>query len=1539
MQPPRSIDFHPALAGWFARSFGQPTDVQLQAWEAIAAGRHTLIAAPTGSGKTLAAFLPCLDRLVKAKDGKPETRRHGVRIVYVTPLKALNNDIHHHLIRFAEEIDAFAAQEGIPWPGVRCAVRTGDTTPSQRASMLRRPPDVLVTTPESLYLLLTSEKGRDMLRTAEQVIVDEIHELAADKRGAHLSLTMERLVELTGRRLQRIGVSATQKPLERVARFLGGWEEAGGDARTSGTAAGWAQHKNAQPEGARDEEAQREGMQQEGVQDADAQQAGTQQEGTQQEGVHDEGAHDEGAHAIGAQRDKLLRHPLGYAPRPVTIVESMMRKSMSATVTMPDFNRPMQTRDAVWLPLLERVMQLMHGSKSVIIFVNSRRLCERLCLRLNEFAGYEIAHAHHGSVSRERRHEVERRLKAGELRCIVATSSLELGIDIGHVDLVIQIDAPPDAASGIQRIGRAGHAVGGASRGVIIARQRGQLPEAAVLARLIRERDIEEIRVPRNAVDVLSQQVVAMAAVESWEIGRLHRLITRSDSYRTFDRETLEEMLQVLGGFYPFARPLLTWDRESGTIAGRSNTPMAAVAGAGTIPQSAAYPVYHAESRTHLGELDEEFVQESRTGDVFQLGSSLWMIRGIQNDRVYVAEAGNRFGEIPFWRNEAGSRSYDLSLKIGAFLRELEERLGLETPTSDKAEADGRIADWLAADYGMDALSAEKLIALVREQHRVCALPTDRRIVIEHYKDLTGRTHVIVHNPFGRRVNRAWLLAIEKRLERLLSGRPYGNAKDNGLELVLPEWDASWLQAIWSITPSGLAPLLGEAVSGSPLLAVAFRRIAETSLLLARSFKRTPMWQMRLRSEELLKAALPYAARFPYLRDAVKECLYDYLDTEHLTEMLKAVRDGRMAVEIRETPYPSPFAEQFIADYANMQLYEGDGLSETVQLQLMNVSKAFTGQLFGAEPFGGSILPKVAAEEERKLSAPDREPRNKDDLYDLLKRRGDLSAAELVRLAGDEALKWLGELEAAGRIVPVDPAGTGEYRWICADEREMYREFPETETSRRFIIGRFIEHRLSFTEPELCERYPRLSHDEARRLTDTLLAEKRIVRAPFAERSDERLFSSASVASRIVRLSIGELRKRAAPAEPMRWCGQAALLQHALHGTRLRGTDGLRETIGRLQGIYLPLSAWESVVFPARLDDYRKEDLDLLCASGEVVWLGRKEEGEKEGRVAFFLSDADPPLYAPFVPPPDAASASRPGLLEQLKRGGASFLTKLSRDADLPPSEALAGLMELAWEGLASNDQFAPLRLKAETKAKQWARTGSGQGRWYWTGTLRGGGTGPDVETSAVQWVHHLLGAFGMISKELVNHVSPYSWDVLLPVLKRLEEWGTLTRGMLVKGIPAYQFTTPEMAEAVRRPLPDAAADAITVISAVDPANPFGLMFEWPEAKGPNFARKPGNFIVLQGDRWLFWIEGNGRRIHTMDAAAGDGTGMAEEAKLQALKHILGTIMRRQRMTKIAVHLWDGEAAAEADAGRLLRALGAERDRTALVLWASQLRT
>lgn len=1444
--------YHTVIRAWFRARFGQPTDVQTKAWQSIGAGHHTLISAPTGSGKTLAALLPCLDQIVQARTSGVGSAK-GIKLLYITPLKALNNDIRHHSAAFAEELEQQAEAMGLAssWPGLTIMVRTGDTPSSTRAAILRRPPDVLVTTPESLFLMLTSPRAREVLRTVEQVIVDEIHSLAADRRGAHLSLSLERLTELCKPgQLQRIGVSATQNPMHRVAAFLGGWEPT--------------------PSG----------------------------------------------EASSASADSV-QHVLGYEPRPVELVHSAMDKRFDVTVTMPDIRAIGKNREAAWIPLMDKLIALMDGARSVLVFANSRRLCERLTLRLNEYVGHTLARSHHGSMSKEQRLEVEQLLKAGQLQCLVATSSLELGIDIGHVDLVIQIDSPGEAAAGIQRIGRAGHSVGDVSRGVIVARHPGILPEAAVLARAIRERRIEEIRLPVQPMDVLTQQCVASVAAEDWAPDELYRLMTRSHLYARLPYERWEAMLRVLTGTYPFLQGLFELDRERGMLTARRSTFMSAVTGVGTIPRSSNYPVVHADTRTELGELDEEFVHESRVGDVFQLGTTSWAIRQIRPDRVYVSEAGHRFSEIPFWRNESPGRSRLTSQEVGRLLAEFDQRL------PDEAE----IATWLRDDYPLDGKATEELVRLVSGQHKATGLPTHRRMIVEVYRDAVGQTHIILHSIWGRTFNRTWYAALEQHLRKALPYSFYGLAKDNGIELIFKEWDDSWLTAIRQVRSDKLESLVREALPESPLFAITFRRIAETSLLLARSFRRTPSWQKRLRSEELLKSSLAYAEHFPYLLEAMEVCLHEHYDTSSVREVLVQVEQGTMEWRVVHTQIPSPLALQFIADYVNQQIYESDALTGEVQMRLLTVSKEMSSAVFGEAEVYGALLEEEAESETDTAEIPLRPAKpllDSASLHAYLKQVGDQSLAELQQLA--TPLEELEALLLAGihehRIAKI--IVKREERYVCSEELPYYEELAADASAATFVILRHMEQHPVMTEADIVDRYP----IEADALYERMQAWEAVgaVEGLPPTSDGKRRWVTRKASEQKLRARLNKLRRSLEPADPIAWCGEVVIRQHLGPDRALHGIEGLRVVIGQLQGMFLPLSHWESIIFPSRLAAYRPADLDALCSMGEVIWLGRKEPSEREGKVAFFLQE-EAPLYQPYVDKKRATA--HPELAQLLELRGASFLTQISRDSGLAPSIVLEKLLDMAWEGVVSNDQFAPLR-KVGRKS-DFLKSGSGLGRWYLTSSLAPKGAS-DEAASLVHWVNQLLKLHGLITRDTLKADFPFSWDVLQHALRQMEEWGLVSRGMYLRGVQGMQYMLRETAEQLARTnnalSSEEHAGPFILVSSTDPANPFGWSVPWPSQQEATLARKPGNYLVFQGQKWMYWIENHGKRIVPIQPDAGS---------MDGLKDILRDVLRRSGKRKLVVDSYAGRAIEHTEAGQSLLRLGAERDRHSLVLWPSQL--
>lgn len=1425
------VHFHPVICAWFKQKFGQCTAVQEKAWSTIAGGAHTLIASPTGSGKTLAALLPCLERIIQSKiQGNASS---GVQVIYVTPLKALNNDIHDHIVKYIHEIEKVAEEHNMEWPGIRAAVRTGDTTASTRASMLRTPPDLLITTPESLYILLTSRKAREILKTTEQVIVDEIHDLAASRRGTHLSITLERLVEWCGTSFQRIGVSATQKPMERIARFLGGWDDS--------------------------------------------------------------------------------------EPRPVTIVENHSDKQIHLQVLMPNRKTITADKENFWTPIVEQLIELMNGRETVLIFVNNRRLCERLALRINDHIGYEMARSHHGSVSKEKRLEVEQLLKSGQLRCLIATSSLELGIDVGHIDLVIQMDSPKQAAAGIQRFGRAGHRVDGISHGAIIVKNRAELMEAAVLGQLIANREIEDIHIPRLTLDIIAQQVVAMVACDDWTLERLYAVLNRSDSGRDYSQHKLKAMLKVLSGLYPFARPLMDWDVDQDELRSRKNTSMAALMGAGTIQQGSNYPVHHVDTRVHIGELDEEYVHESRIGDVFQLGVTSWRIQAITNHHVYVTESRNQFSEIPFWKGEALGRSYALGEKIGRFLKEITAWL--------ESDTDEELIRRLKTEYDLDTNSANELVRMVKQQQRISVVPTHDQLVIETFEDEIQHTHVLIHSLFGRRLNRTWMLALKHLFEINIRGQYYAYCKDNGIEFVFPEWDPANIKWVTGLKADQLEPILMEVIPSSPQFGMTFRRMAEMSLLLMRSYQRTPVALQRLRSEELLKASLPYAEHFPLIDEAIQDCLHEQLDMTGLRRVLQAIDKGDIRVAIRSLRYPSAFARMIMSDVIGGKIYEGESISKELQVQLVGIHKHLATEWFGDQAIGEVISPDVIAKEKDRLQSYGglTYPSNEDGLYDLLKKRGDLSLQEI----GEQYGGQMKLLHAQGRVVPIQLAG--EQRWICRDEEEIYKKFPGDEMSLLFVLSRYIETRLSFSANDLAHRY-RLTSLHIQSFIERCIEESWIDEAPAQLGNNGTTWISRSILSRLIRQSVRSFQEENGPVDASRFL-QFMLECHGLFPVARRsGAEGLKQIIEMLQGVFLPWSQWEAMVFPARLIEYRKEDLDLLCASGEVIWVGRKLGQEKEGRVAFFLTDTD--LRYSYIA--NEGETKHPELLQLLEEKGAAFLTTIARDLNVPPSEALDMLFDLVWEGRVSNDQCAPLRqhYMRTTRSKRSAH--SGFGRWY---RLDAGCA--DNAEPMLHWIQLHAKRNGVLCKSIVDENSPYRWDVISEQLRQFESWGMMVRGFFIEGIPSIQFAMKENIEQLRassKPTVDygdQASQQLVVLSSTDPANPFGVLMPWPTIDQISFARKPGNYMVMYRGDWVLWVENNGRRINVLEEKIVHE--WAKDKKL--MMNILRTVFRRiidcSGLRKISMELWNGESIHNDPVSEYLIALGAERDRSYLVLWPS----
>ena len=1209
--------FSPAVRAWFATTFGAPTAAQAQGWPAIAGGEHTLILAPTGSGKTLASFLWGLDRLVTQPPPDDKTRR--TRLVYLSPLRALAVDVEKNLRAPLMGIGLAAERLGLEFHAPTVGMRTGDTAADERRKLVRTPPDLLITTPESLYLMLTSA-ARDTLRNVEAVIIDEIHALAPTKRGSHLAISLERLEDLCERPPQRIGLSATQRPLDEIARFLGGYHVVD-DAPTADPATG----------------------------------------------------------------------PPRRVPRPVTIVDAGIRKPLEVEVVVPiedmgalgelvddgaDGPAGSPARRSIWPSIHPRLLELVQEHRSTLIFVNARRLAERLATRLNELAadgenraaeaegrppepGREVVKAHHGSLSRERRLQIEDELKRGELKGLVATSSLELGIDMGAVDLVIQVSSPGAVSRGLQRIGRAGHQVGEPSRGKLFPKHRNDLVESAVVVGRMQAGLIEHTRYPRNPLDVLAQQIVAMCALDEWPVDELSDLVRRAAPYAELSDEVLTNVLDLLAGRYPsdeFAelRPRLVWDRALGQIRGRAGAQRLAVTSGGTIPDRGLYGVFLPDG-ARVGELDEEMVYESRVGETFLLGASTWRIEDITHERVVVSPAPGQPGKMPFWHGDGPGRPLELGQALGQFVREV------------RAEGAASL-ERLQSDNGLDPLAARNLVAYLDEQAESCGglVPDDRTIVVERFRDEIGDWRVCVLSPFGAQVHAPWGMALQARLAERWGVEVELMWSDDGIVLRLPEAIDELPLDELAIDPDEIEAVVVAQLPQTAMFAARFRECAARALLLPRRRpdRRTPLWQQRQKAADLLAVAANHPD-FPILLETTRECINDVFDLPALRQVLTDLRSRRVRMLAVETPRASPFAQSLLFGWIGVYMYEGDAPLAERRAAALALDRDLLRDLLGAEELRELIDPGVLADLELELQrlVEGRRARDPDEVHDLLRVLGPLSRWEIdVRCAaGSEsgpAEAWVDQLLVQRRAIRVSIAG--DERIAAAEDAARLRDalgvalppglptaFTDSVPDPMVdLVARFARTHGPFLSAQVAQRYG-LGLDRVTPALDRLEAAGRIVRGEFRPDGIEREWCDDDVLRQLRRRSLAALRKEVEPVD-------AAALARFLPewqgvGAPRRGLDALVEAIGSLQGAALPASTLEADVLSARVAGYQPADLDALCTSGEVVWAGAGPLGPSDGRVRLLFRD-QAALLGASGSPADAGSEQLASPLHQVLR-------------------------------------------------------------------------------------------------------------------------------------------------------------------------------------------------------------------------------------------------------------------------------------------------
>ncbi|HYD39341.1 MAG TPA: DEAD/DEAH box helicase, partial [Anaeromyxobacter sp.] len=1245
-----ALPFHPAVQEWFARSFPAPTPAQAKAWPAIQRGDSTLLLAPTGSGKTLAAFLAGLDRLVFSPEPEPRER---LRLLYVSPLKALAVDVERNLRAPLQGIVARARERGDAHRVPAVAVRSGDTPQQERARFARQPADILITTPESLYLLLTSN-ARDRLRSVETVIVDEIHALVPTKRGAHLALSLERLEALAGRRLQRIGLSATQRPLEEVARFLGGVADAEDRSRPFGLSVPDRRRQAAESK------------------------AGS-----------GSGSGDE-------------------AWRRVTIADAGARKALELRVEVPveDMARlaePVEParegakpeHGSIWTAIHPRLLDLIRAHRSTLLFVNSRRVAERLAAALNELAGETLVHAHHGSLARPQRVAIEEALKAGAVRGLVATSSLELGIDMGSIDLVVQIEAAPSVASALQRIGRAGHQLGAASRGVFFPKFRADLLACAAQIEAMQAGEVEETRFPRNPLDVLAQQLVAAAALDEWRVEDLFRLVRRAAPFAGLSRPVFEGVLDLLSGRYPSdelsdLQPRLVWDRVRGRVRAREGARRVAVVNAGTIPDRGLYGVFLLDAppgQGRVGELDEEMVFESRVGDTFFLGASTWRIEEITHDRVLVSPAPGEPGKMPFWKGDAPGRPLELGRKIGRLARELQEA----GPEAAQAR--------LVERHGLDASAARNLVQFVADQRAATgAVPDDRTVVVERCRDELGDWRVCVLSPFGAPVLVPWCLAAAARARDTFGNEPETLWTNDGFVVRLPDSGAPPDVSFLFPDPEEVEAVVTAQLGATPLFAGKFREAAGRALLLPRRRPggRTPLWQRRKRARDLLGVAARFP-EFPMILESYRECLRDVFDLPALVDLLADLRRGVVRAVTVDTRVPSPFAASLLFGFVASFMYDGDAPLAERRAQALAIDQAQLRDLLGEAELRELLDARLMRELEARLQhrAPELRARSADALADLLLRLGELSRAEVrERAASEQVAAAIDGLVREGRAVAL--AIAGEERFVAVEDAARYRDalgvplpagIPEVflapvGDALAGLLARYARRHGPFTTGEAAARFG-IAPAAAEAGLEALLRRGRLLEGAFRPGGREREWCDPDVLGTLRRRSLARLREEVEPVEPAA-LGRALLGWHGIPAKR-GGPDAVLDAVEKLQGAPLPASLLERELLPARVDGYLPGDLDALAADGEVVWVGLEPLGARDGRVAVFLADALPRLLPPAAGGP--ASDRERRIVEHLAARGASFFAEIHAAAGggFAPETADA-LWALAWRGLVTND-------------------------------------------------------------------------------------------------------------------------------------------------------------------------------------------------------------------------------------------------------------
>ena len=1496
-------DFHPAITRWFREKFGEPTEPQKRGWPLISRGANTLILAPTGSGKTLAAFLAGINRLLcdlgagalpaphssersekpardiqafrSARDEERAKAHKGVQILYVSPLKALNYDIERNLSEPLREIRRTAASMGIALPEIVTAVRTGDTPAEERRRMIKRPPHILITTPESLHIMLTSS-ARTVLETVRYLILDEIHSLSPNKRGVFLSVLVERLENLCLVPPVRIGLSATQKPLEETARFLGGFDDDG-------------------------------------------------------------------------------------RPRPVEIVDAGIKREMDLRVVAAcdDLRRP--DEGSVWPSICRTLVEMVESHKSTIVFANTRRVVERLTLGINELAGEELVQPHHGSVSAPLRRRTEEALKKGALRGVVATGTLELGIDMGAVDLVCQVESPKEISRGLQRVGRAGHAHKGTSVGRIVPKTNPDLAESVAVATGMLEGDVEPIRVPRNCLDVLAQQIVAMAALEPISAREIYRTVKRTYSFHELSEEAFNLTLQLVSGRYPSKlfrdlKPRVSLDRITGRVSPLPGSQRLVIANGGAIPDTGEYGVYLAEANLKLGELDEEFVYESREGDTFSLGTHNWKILKIEADRVLVGRGSPYQARMPFWRGENVPRSARTGRRMGEILRIIAEK------------GDGAY-EWAVRTLPVDERAARSLCEFVRAQVGAAGesgLPTDKRIVLETFPDEVGAARLAVLSVFGGRVHQALRIALTALIKNELGIEPETVSGDNGVLVRLPEGDIpAGHDLLRRLTPRLAFDLISEDLPNTALFGLRFRQNAARALLLpgAGPGRRTPLWLQRLKAKDLLAIARSFDG-FPIVVETFRECLQDYLELDELEDILSRIQSGEIELSRIERQTPSPFASSMLFDFQAIYQYEWDEPKAGAQRKHAPLERRLVDELTGGK-IGRALDEQAIINLDNRLQGIGGRSRARtaEELYELVRRLGDIPEDDAESRTTDP--QFVSALLEEGRLVRVTLPGARRPRRLVADDYlEQYLAFRafcnrasrevcapiEEEPAAASILERHIANRAVVVPGEIAADYG-FPTETVEAFVRDKSANGALVEIPPSPDTGAPRWTSPANLEIIYRRTLAAQKARAERVSPQQYSDFLLRRQRLHPDFRAHGPEGVRSVLSRLQGFWLPYPVWEPDILARRLSDFRTDYVDGPGLSAEYVWVGRSSDPEKPGSLAFVARENFEALFpllrgpAPeFLPSPERDAVRR-----CLQERGACFLIDIVIDTGLDSRVVQRALWELVWSGEVTHDSLGVLRSGTPPVVSTGQRAGSQHadrrhyyrvrsriartftqpadrtpGRWV---LLSSRGMDEAEEEESVEVLARvLLERYGVVARDLVQRPGEpnVAWRDLYRVYQRMELAGEIERGYFVEGLAGAQFGLPQAVDELAH---RSGADRPILVNSCDPAYLFSAAGPFDTGFG-RVNRVPSNYAVLLGGAPAVTVE---LRCGTLSLRPGlepEETRLA----LSALVHLVDSPWPIRPYRKVEIAALDSEPVVDSPVGDILCSLGFEQESGRLVL-------